>query len=200
LLVRPGELAIQERNFYEAKIIDEPVEKVCLGRVKVTIRFITGGTDKVEISHDGSRPRDRSKNLSKGVKKILLLVMETRSINVDDGKGEVIRTIGEGGGDREIVDGVVGKLQEAVIPGSSNTSGSTRGRFENKRTKLGRKEEARKEEMSLSLVSCRSKMEGAARSMASRTSSRFCRIPSPRTFQQLRTILFNMSEGENTKG
>jgi hypothetical protein len=140
LLVRPGELAVQKRDFQEAEIIDEPVEKVCLGRVKVSIGFIAGGPDKVEIPHDGSRPRDRSKDLSQGVKKALLLVMETRSINVNDGKGEVVGTIGEGSGDREIVDGVVDKLQEAVIPSSGNTSGSTGGRFENKGSKFGRKE------------------------------------------------------------
>jgi hypothetical protein len=70
----------------------------------------------------------------------VLLVVETRSINVDDGKGEVIRTIGEGGGDREIVDGVVGKLKQPVIPGCDDpTRGSNRW-FEHKGSKGLRKE------------------------------------------------------------
>jgi hypothetical protein len=68
------------------------------------------------------------------------LVVETRSVNVDDGKGEVVRTIGEGGGDREVVNGVADKLKEAVVPSSSNPSGGTSGRFENEGSKLGRKE------------------------------------------------------------
>jgi hypothetical protein len=68
------------------------------------------------------------------------LVVETRSINVDDGKGEVIRAIGEGGGDREVVDGVMDELKKAVVPSSSDPSGGTSGRFENEGSKLGRKE------------------------------------------------------------
>jgi hypothetical protein len=63
LLVRPSELAIKKRNLEEAEIIDEPVKKVSLRRVKVPIRFIAGGPDEVEITYDGCRPRDSSEDL-----------------------------------------------------------------------------------------------------------------------------------------
>jgi hypothetical protein len=43
--------------------------------------------------------------------------MNTRAVNIDDGEKETICPVGEGGGNREIIDGVVQKLQHLIIPG-----------------------------------------------------------------------------------
>jgi hypothetical protein len=56
----------------------------------------------------------------------------------------------------------------------------------------GRKEEARKVEISESLVSWRQRIKGRAVWTASLTSSRFLCIPRPRTFQQSRRSLINI--------
>jgi hypothetical protein len=70
----------------------------------------------------------------------LLFVVETGPIDVYDSEGEAVRPAGESGGDREVIDGVMGKLLVTVIPGSGDTSGGVVGRFENKRTDFWRKE------------------------------------------------------------
>jgi hypothetical protein len=54
--------------------------------------------------------------LSKGGHEFLFWGVETRHINVCNGKGEVVRAPGEGRSDREIVNGMVKKLQPSVIP------------------------------------------------------------------------------------
>jgi hypothetical protein len=66
--------------------------------------------------------------------------MGARPINVNEGKGEIVRAVRKSGRDRELVNGVVNKLEQAIIPSGNNTPrGPIRG-FEDEGPESRRKE------------------------------------------------------------
>jgi hypothetical protein len=66
--------------------------------------------------------------------------METGPINIYNSKRKAVGPARKSCGDREIIYGVVGKFQAAVVPGSGDTSGGAIGRFENEGTDFWREE------------------------------------------------------------
>jgi hypothetical protein len=110
LKIRPSKLPVQERDFDKPKIVNEFIKLGSFRPFKVAIRFVPRRSSEVEIPHDGNRPGKRSKNLGKGVKEGLLLIMDTRAIYIDNGEGEAVSSMGEGRGDGELVNRVVHKL------------------------------------------------------------------------------------------
>jgi hypothetical protein len=84
LLVGPGELSVQERNFKEAEGIDEVVKAGSFLGVDVPVRLVAGSANQVEVTHDGRRARKGHEDIRKGVEKRLLEVMEARAIDIDD--------------------------------------------------------------------------------------------------------------------
>jgi hypothetical protein len=66
-------------------------------------------------------------------------------VDINNGEGEVVCSQGEGGGYREVVNGVLEELKLPIIPGSEDTSrGSDRG-FEDKGSE-GRRQKGGSEE------------------------------------------------------
>jgi hypothetical protein len=49
LLIRPGKLTVQERDFKKAESINEIIESGSFSSVEIPIRFIARGAQKVEI-------------------------------------------------------------------------------------------------------------------------------------------------------
>jgi hypothetical protein len=49
--------------------------------------------------------------------------VDTRAIHIDNGEAEIIRAKREGSGHRELVNGMVNKFKEAVIPSSDDAAG-----------------------------------------------------------------------------
>jgi hypothetical protein len=76
--------------------------------------------------------------LGKGVKEGRLLIMDTRAINIDNGKGEVVSSMGEGRGDGELVNRVMHKLESLIIPSRNYIARGPNRRFKNKMPKGGR--------------------------------------------------------------
>jgi hypothetical protein len=145
LLVGPSELAVEERDFHQPKGVDKVVEHGCLNRVEIAIRLIPGGPGEIKVSQKGDRSREGGKNLGQRGKEGLFLVVVARAINIHNGEGEIIGLPGEGGRDREVIDGVVEELEVPVIPGSENASGSADGRFKDEGAERRRKEGGGKE-------------------------------------------------------
>jgi hypothetical protein len=71
--------------------------------------------------------------------------MLTGAIDIYDGEGEVIGSPGEGGGDREVINGVLNEPKVLVIPGGKDASRSSGRGFEDKGSQ-GRWEEGGSEE------------------------------------------------------
>jgi hypothetical protein len=145
LLVGPSELAVEERDFHQPKGVDKVVEHGCLNRVEIAIRLIPGGPGEIKVSQKGDRSREGGKNLGQRGKEGLFLVVVARAINIHNGEGEIIGLPGEGGRDREVIDGVVEELEVPVIPGSENASGSADGRFKDEGAERRREEGGGKE-------------------------------------------------------
>jgi hypothetical protein len=125
LLIGPSELVVEERDLDEPEVVNKPVEQACLRRIKIAEGFVARGPDKVEISKDSNRPRSQGKILVKRVEEVLFEIMVTGAINIYDGEGEVICPPGEGGGDREVVNGVSNKPKMSVVPGSEDAPRSS---------------------------------------------------------------------------
>jgi hypothetical protein len=120
LLVGPGELAVQERDLKEAKGVYKVIKGGGFGGVDGTIGLIPRGADEVEISQESNRTCERGKDLLKRGKETGFEGMSARSVDIDNGEQKVVGAMGEGGGDREIVNGVMGKIEHPVIPGRKN--------------------------------------------------------------------------------
>jgi hypothetical protein len=140
LHVRPSKLTVQERDLEKAESVNEIIEGGSLDGVDRAIRLIAGGSDEVKVPQKGDGTHQRGEDLLEGGKEVRLEGMDTRPVDVDNGESEVIRAMGEGGSDGEIVNGVVGKLKKPVIPGCDDPARGSNRRFEHKGSEGLRKE------------------------------------------------------------
>jgi hypothetical protein len=71
--------------------------------------------------------------------------VSARPIDVNDGKSEIISKMRESGRDGELVNRMVGKLKQTIVPSGKDTPRGPIGGFENERSKSRREKGGGKE-------------------------------------------------------
>jgi hypothetical protein len=121
-LVGPSELPVQQRNLKKTEVINEIVEGGGLSGVDVPIGLVTRGSNEVEVTQKGDRSREGGKDLLEGGEEDRLVRVGARTVDIDNGKQEVIGAMRESGGDGKLINGVVSEFKKTVIPGCNYTS------------------------------------------------------------------------------